>query len=61
MPEDFCTQNPRMATPCYVNGNPTGGGNSGGYNSLIGFPYSATGSGQVASSTIDTIGAVADC
>ncbi len=60
-PGDFCSANPFMATPCYVNGTPNGGGDAGGLPALIGFPYSATGGGQMFNTKLDSVHNVGSC
>ncbi len=42
-PADYCQANPNLAVPCYVNGNPLGGGTSGAADWLVAFPYDITG------------------
>ncbi|GAB2515272.1 hypothetical protein GCM10027085_01380 [Spirosoma aerophilum] len=49
-PSDYCQADPNFIVPCYVNGNPTGGGTSGTQGVLVTLPYSAT-SSLVGSST----------
>ena len=44
-PSRHCSTNPDIATPCFVNGNPHGGGDSGTYDALVSFPYTANGAG----------------
>jgi hypothetical protein len=41
-PSDYCQTNPTLAVPCYLNGNPLGGGNSGTADWLVAFPYNIT-------------------
>jgi SdrD B-like domain len=42
-PSDYCgTTNPKLATPCYINGNPAGGGTAGTSDVFVGFPFNAT-------------------
>jgi hypothetical protein len=38
-PADYCNANPSLALPCYVNGNPEGGGTAGTGPALVTFPY----------------------
>lgn len=43
-PTDYCdTTNPEVATPCFVEGDPTAGGNSGTMDWLVGFNYNNAG------------------
>jgi hypothetical protein len=42
-PSDYCQANPNLAVPCFLNGNPLGGGTSGAADWLVAFPYSITG------------------
>ncbi|OJW73487.1 SdrD B-like domain-containing protein, partial [Spirosoma sp. 48-14] len=44
-PIDYCQNEPLIVLPTYVSGNPLGGGNSGTYRGLIGFPYASAGNG----------------
>lgn len=36
-PADYCQENPLLAVPCYVNGDPTGGGTAGAIDWLVYF------------------------
>ena len=40
---DYCEENPDLATPCYVNGDPLAGGTSGGLDAFVSFPYNSNG------------------
>ncbi len=42
-PSNYCENDPRIATPCYVNGNPLGGGSAAGPDAFVGFQYSFQG------------------
>ncbi|QJW91212.1 hypothetical protein HNV11_18440 [Spirosoma taeanense] len=42
-PADYCQANPSFLVPCYVNGNPVGGGTSGTQGVLVTLPYNSTG------------------
>ncbi|WP_461126013.1 SdrD B-like domain-containing protein [Spirosoma aerophilum] len=42
-PLDYCQSNPLLATPCYVNGNPSGGGTGGSKDALVGFDFNSAG------------------
>jgi SdrD B-like domain/SprB repeat len=48
-PQMFCQANPDVVIPCFVAGNPEGGGTGGSMDALIRFPY--TTSGQTTSPT----------
>jgi hypothetical protein len=41
-PADYCQAIPNFFIPCYVNGNPTGGGTAGPEGVLVTLPYNAT-------------------
>jgi len=43
--EDYCEENPRMAIPCYVNGNPLAGGSAADPGAFVGFEYDRDGEG----------------
>ncbi len=43
IPSKFCQANPLLATPCYVNGNPLGGGTAGTLDSFVGFDFNSSG------------------
>lgn len=45
-PGQHCQDDPLVAVPCYVNGDPLAGGSSGTGDTLVGFPYEASGQGQ---------------
>jgi hypothetical protein len=38
-PADYCNANPSLALPCYINGDPAGGGTAGLGPALVTFPY----------------------
>jgi hypothetical protein len=59
-PTDYCQAAPNFLVPCYVNGDPTGGGNSGTQGVLVTLPYSSTGNNpaEVAITTNVQIGTV---
>ncbi|WP_198424791.1 SdrD B-like domain-containing protein, partial [Spirosoma endbachense] len=40
---EFCETNPLLTTPCYTNGDPLGGGNSGTDPAIVGFNYNSAG------------------
>ncbi|QMW01390.1 SdrD B-like domain-containing protein [Spirosoma foliorum] len=42
-PFDYCQAAPNFIVPCYVNGDPAGGGNAGTQPVLVSLPYSSTG------------------
>lgn len=42
-PSDYCQQNPLLATPCYVSGDPTAGGSSGTGDWWVSFRYNSSG------------------
>ncbi|GAB4050591.1 SdrD B-like domain-containing protein [Spirosoma litoris] len=42
-PTDYCQAAPSFFVPCYVNGDPSGGGSSGTQGVLVTLPYSSTG------------------
>ena len=44
-PNLYCQDNPRVATPIYINGNPLGGGTSGQADVLFTYDYNASGIG----------------
>lgn len=44
-PGDYCQATPFMATPCYVSGDPLGGGTSGTEDVLVSFSYANSGIG----------------
>jgi SdrD B-like domain len=45
-PSDYCgTVNPRLVTPCYINGTPLNGGNAGTEDAIVSVPYAPTGNG----------------
>lgn len=43
-PSLFCQNDPNVIIPCYVSGDPEGGGTGGSLDALVSFPYSTTGS-----------------
>jgi hypothetical protein len=51
-PTDFCQPEPLVLVPCFVNGNPAGGGTAGSTASILAIPYDATGQGQTANTVI---------
>jgi hypothetical protein len=50
-PEDFCQADPFVLAPCFINGDPLGGGTAND-NALVAIPYSATGQGQTSNTYI---------
>ena len=42
-PDEYCQNNPWLVSPCYINGDPLGGGTAGSANVLISIPYDAYG------------------
>ncbi|MEM8533901.1 MAG: SdrD B-like domain-containing protein, partial [Chloroflexota bacterium] len=42
-PANYCHDNPSLATACYVNGDPTGGGTAGSLDWLVESPYNPSG------------------
>ena len=42
-PISYCQNNPDVVVPCFVSGNPQGGGTGGSLDALVRFPYSRTG------------------
>jgi hypothetical protein len=42
-PDEYCQNNPWLISPCYINGNPTGGGSAATSDVLISIPYDAYG------------------
>lgn len=42
-PNQYCQDNPKLASPIFVNGNPLGGGSSGAAGTIYTFPYLASG------------------
>ncbi len=42
-PNDYCESNPRLAVPCYINGDPLAGGTAGNSDVLVAFPYNSIG------------------
>jgi len=42
-PDEYCQNNPWLVSPCYINGNPLGGGSAGTADVLVSFPYNAYG------------------
>lgn len=42
-PMDYCTENPLMSTPCYIEGDPLAGGSSGTRDWLVTFDYNNSG------------------
>jgi hypothetical protein len=49
-PSDYCgTTDPKLVTPCYVNGTPLNGGNSANDPFIVTIPYTPTGNGTSAS------------
>jgi LPXTG-site transpeptidase (sortase) family protein len=42
-PDEYCQNNPFLVMPCYVNGDPLGGGSAGTTDALVSLPYSAYG------------------
>ncbi|QMW01114.1 Cna B-type domain-containing protein [Spirosoma foliorum] len=42
-PTDYCQAAPNFLVPCYVNGDPLGGGSSGTQGVLVTLPYNSTG------------------
>ncbi|HRK75419.1 MAG TPA: SdrD B-like domain-containing protein, partial [Rhodothermales bacterium] len=57
-PADYCENNPKMATPFYVNGNPLAGGTAGGANAFWTYNYSDIDySTPTATTTANRIGA----
>jgi SdrD B-like domain len=42
-PSLYCQNDPNVMIPCYVSGNPEGGGTGGTMDAFISFPYSTTG------------------
>jgi hypothetical protein len=42
-PQDYCQNNPFLVMPCYVNGDPLGGGSAGTVDVLVSIPNSAYG------------------
>ncbi|QIP15075.1 DUF11 domain-containing protein [Spirosoma aureum] len=40
---EYCETNPLLATPCYTNGDPLGGGTSGTAPAIVGFNYNSAG------------------
>ncbi|MEL7159796.1 MAG: SdrD B-like domain-containing protein, partial [Bacteroidota bacterium] len=44
-PEDYCQENPTMATACYQSGDPLRAGTTAGSDVLVSFPYDASGVG----------------
>ncbi|WP_310590813.1 SdrD B-like domain-containing protein, partial [Arsenicibacter rosenii] len=61
-PVDYCSNNPVVFVPCYVNGNPLAGGNAGTADALVTIPYgvsSATSfTGEVPIATASQIGSI---
>jgi hypothetical protein len=46
-PSDYCgITNPKLVTPCYINGTPLNGGNSGSEPAIVSVPYSPSGNGS---------------
>jgi hypothetical protein len=52
-PEDFCQPNPFALVPCYINGDPLGGGTAND-SALVAIPYAASGQGQTANTYVAT-------
>lgn len=44
-PNFYCQSNPDVIIPCYVSGNPEGGGTGGSSDALVRFPYTSSGTG----------------
>ncbi len=42
-PDNYCQSNPEIVIPCYVNGDPMGGGNAATADVLVSFPYTSQG------------------
>ncbi len=42
-PVSYCQNNPDVVVPCYVAGNPQGGGTGGSIDALVSFPFNRTG------------------
>ena len=42
-PDEYCQNNPFLVMPCYVNGDPLGGGSSGATDAMVSIPNSAYG------------------
>ncbi len=61
-PIDYCSNNPVVFVPCYVNGNPLAGGNAGTADALVTIPYgveSATAfTGETPIATASQIGSI---
>ena len=55
-PEDYCQNQPRIGTNCYVNGDPTLGGTAIQPAAIIGFEYTKSGNGANYSSYPPTAG-----
>ncbi len=46
-PSDYCgVANPKLVTPCYINGTPLNGGTSGNDDAIVSVPYTPTGNGS---------------
>ncbi len=56
-PEDFCQADPFALSPCFISGDPLGGGTSND-NALVAVPYSASGQGQASNTYVATSGAI---
>ncbi len=55
-PEDYCEENPRVATACYVNGNPLAGGSAATPDAYVAFGYDKSGNGANYSNDPPTAG-----
>ncbi len=61
-PVDYCSNNPVVFVPCYVNGDPLAGGTAGSAGALVSIPYgvssATTFTGEVEIATASQIGAI---